>query len=179
MYTKNQAPSVFPEKSPGIPARTAHPKDFILTCGVVAVLFALAVNAANAQTVTKSRTTDRQFTGAVDNPCNGDRVSFQGTKRTETFTEQTNNVFRFEFRDDEQAKGSGTPSGKAYGWRATARNRVRSSDKNFVFRFSDRRRLNCQGCPPPPDDFFARVETRCDGQNGCVVEQVRNEAGCK
>jgi hypothetical protein len=160
-----------------------------------ALVLVAAQQAAQAQTATRSRTRNNDFTATVENPCNGDVVALRGRQTTEVRNEDRQDGSRFEFRDHQQANGFAPAPTEAnpnpdpvreYQYQAMTRNAVRSSVRVFEVRFRDRQHIICKSnCPPEPvmgDDFFARTENRCQANNGeavCTVEKMENEAACK
>jgi len=129
----------------------------LATCAAGLFLPAWAPDAL-AQSTSKSRTVDKNFTASPTSSCTGEVVSVEGTQTIQTRIQPVGSNTRFTFKDHQYGKGVGQVSLAPYKFDAISQDMsVESSTCQFYVRKTSNEHLIRQGQRPPrSDDFFAR-----------------------
>jgi hypothetical protein len=181
------------------PRQTTNPKDpqavratapaptlrvvLLATCLAGLFLAAWAPDAF-AQTASKSKTTNKDFTTSPTSPCTGERVDVQGTQTVQTQVQPQGANTRFTFKDHQHGKGVGATSQASYQYEDIAQDTsVVSSTCAFYIRKTSNEHLVRKGNRPPvPDDFFARSRFLLNQTNDCqtvLTIEAFDVAACK
>ena len=135
----------------------------LATCAAGLFLAAWAPDAL-AQTTSKTKTVNKDFTTTVQSPCptqsQGEAVDINGTDSVQTQQiQQSGNITKFSFAEHKSGQGVGQVSANQYRFEDMSQNAtsVSSTTCQFYIRITTTTHLIRQGSKPPvPDDFFAR-----------------------
>jgi hypothetical protein len=133
----------------------------LATCAAALFLVGGAPDAL-AQTTSKTKTVDKDFTASPSSPCTGEVVDVEGTHILQMKIQQTGGNTRYTSKDEQHGKGVGEVSMALYRFEAMSQDTtVVSSSPScaFYIRKTSTERLIRQGDRPQiADDFFAKFQ---------------------
>jgi hypothetical protein len=151
-------------------AAASRRRVLVATCAAGLFLAAWAPDAL-AQSTSKTKTKNKDFTTTVTSPCTGEQVNIDGKETVQTQNQQNGNITKFTFKQNQSGKGVAQTSLAQYQYLNMSGNTsVSSTSCTFYLRITSKQHLVRQGNKPPrPDDFFAQSRllitmTNCEAE---------------